>query len=315
MAGQYDRLVPPGESGTIPVLLSTKRGGPLSKWVKVYTNIPDQEGLVKLTIQGEVWQPVDPKPRAASFGRIAPDAAQEGALTRKLTIINNMEGEAKLTDVRSTNPSFDVETTVIEPGKKFELTVSVVSSLLPGDNRGTIEMSTGITEMPTLSVPVRAYVMSEVDVNPTTVTLRGQQLRDMKRRLTVQNNTKKPLKISDLKTSNPALKVALQETRPGTRFMITVDIPVGYEVPSGGDKITFKTDSPVAPEVTVPVTEAPYLHRAGAGQAGTARSTRVPSAGRKEVPQPPVPAKAEPKATGKPATGKAEPKGAKDADD
>ena len=291
--------------------VSTKRGGRLKKSITVSTNIPGQDGTIRLAIQGEIWQPVDVKPMSANFGRLPPDATQSASLMRKLTIVNNMESEATLTNVRSTNPTFRAQTSVIEPGKKFELTVSVALSLQPGNNRGKIEMSTGIAEMPTLSVPVSAYLMSDVDVTPNKLALRSGQPRSTKRQFAVRNNTRQPLKISDLEASNPALKVALQETKPGTIFRITVDVPAGYRVPAGGDRITFKTDSPSTPVVTIPITEVSYPSRARVRRGGSVSQARSPSGTPKQKQAPPTPGKPGFEATKKPAMGNAKPKEAK----
>jgi hypothetical protein len=197
-----------------------------------------------------------------------------------------MEAVAKLTNVRSTNPAFQAQTRVVEPGKKYELTVSVVSPLQPGNNNGKVEMSTGVKEMPTLSVHVSAYVMSDVDVNPKKLTLRAQRPRDMKRQFIVRNNTKQPLKISDLEASDPALTVALEEMTPGTMFRITVEIPTSYHGPPGGDKITFKTDSPIAPVVTIPIVEFGSPRRAKTGTARGSTRVQLPAGERKQT-QPP----------------------------
>jgi len=246
----------------------------------VSTNIPGQDGTIRLTIQGEVWQPVDVKPQSVRFGRLTPGAVGGASSTKTLMVVNNMKTDATLTNVRSTNPSFQAHTAVIEPGKKFELTVTVVSTLQPGNNTGKVEMSTGISEMPTLSVPVSAYVMPDVDVSPKVLTLRPGSQRGIKRQFTVRNNTKKPLKVSDLEASDPTLKVTLQETKPGAMFKIMVEVPAGYRVPPGGDKITFKTDSPSAPVVTIPIKDANYARRAATSKLRGA--TRVGSGSKKK---------------------------------
>lgn len=291
--------------------VSTRRGGRLKKLITVYTNIPGKEGTTSLTIQGEIWRPVDAKPQSASFGRLTPDVTRSGPLPKKLMIVNNMEADAKLADVRSTNPAFQAQTRVIEPGRKYELTVSVVSPLQAGNNNGKIEMSTGIKEMPTLSVPVHAYVMSDVDVNPNKLTLREQRPRDMSRQFIVRNNTKQPMKISDLEVSDPALTVALEETTPGRMFKITIDVPTGYHAPQGGDKITFKTDSPMAPLVTIPITEFGSSRRTKAGTALPSTRVQLPSGERKQVQPPAAATGAGSGAEQKPAPGGVKPKEAK----
>jgi hypothetical protein len=234
-----------------------------------------------LTIQGNIWQPVDAKPRIASFGRITEDDAKTQTLVRKLTVINNMNTPANITDVKSTNPSFQAEIKTLEEGKQYELIVTLVPPLRSGSTNGSIEMSTGVPESPKLTIPVRAYVTSEVEVLPSKLTIRTGRVGNLKRYLTVRNNSKKPIKISDVQASSPALKLTLEEPKPGMQYKIGVDIPAEYEVPSGGDHITFKTDSPKTPSFTIPIIAGKYRgaspqHRAGINR-GKSTPKRTPA--------------------------------------
>jgi len=254
--GQYDRIVQPGEAGKISLKIRTGKITKLNKTVKVYTNIPADNGLVKIVMKGTIWQPVQVSPRSAAFSRLSAGMANQGAV-RRLTVVNNMEGVAALTDIRSTNPAFSVESKVIEPGKKFELIVSLVPPLKPGSNRGKIELSTGIPEMPTLQVPVSAHVTADVDVTPDRLTLRTNRDEELSHQFRIRNFSQAPVTISDLSGSNPALKFSLKDkkpSKPGTEFQLTVVIPVDYKY-SEGDKITFKTDCPTVPELTIPITK------------------------------------------------------------
>lgn len=248
----------PGESGKIPLTISTKnRGGRLKKILTVHTNIPGVGGTVRVTVQGELWEPVEVTPRNVSFGRLTHQAAQEAPVTRKLTIVNNMGEPANLTNVRSTSPLFHVETVTVETGRKYELTVTLASAPRQGHNRARIEASTGITEKPTLSIPVSLYMMADVDVQPDKLMLPSNRPAGIKRQFKVQNNTGQPLTISDLKTTNLALTLSLQEIRPGMMYQITVDVPAVFTSSPGGDTITFTTDCPAVPLVTIPITQIP----------------------------------------------------------
>lgn len=224
----------------------------VTKTINIYTNIPGADANVKIKMQGELWQPVQVSPRSASFSRLSSEQAKSG-LVRKLTVVNNVEGMAELTNVRSSHPAFSVETKTIEPGKKFELIVTLVPPLKPGRNSGKIEFSTGISDKPTMSVPVSAFVTAEIDVMPPKLAVASERTKDLSRQFTIRNYSKKPVKITDLVTSNPALKVAMTETKAGMNFRVTVTVPATYVIPAGGDKITFKTDCPAVPEVTVPI--------------------------------------------------------------
>ncbi len=219
------------------------------------TNIPGKNGTMKITIQGVVWQPIEAKPRLAAFNRISAEAAREGTLVRKLTIVNNVDEAATLTNVRSSSPMFKAEVTELEPGKKFELIVSLVPPFQSGNNSGHIELSTGLKEMPELKVQARVYITADVDVMPPKLVLRGDRKVPMKRQLSVKNHTNKQMVVSNIKASDPRIKATLQESIAGKQYKISVEIPVEYSAPKSGDKITFNTNIPTMPTVEIPVTQ------------------------------------------------------------
>lgn len=255
MAGQYDRVVMPGETGKIPISLKTTSvSGPLTKSVTITTNVQDSaKATIVLKINGQVWQPVQVTPRSAAFGRITLDKVDEGPV-RKLTIVSNVEGDLKLTDIKSTNPAFRAEVTPIEPGKKYELIVSVVAPLKPGNNSGKINIATSIAETPKLVVPVYAYITSPVDVTPAKLALPVVRSQDLTRHFYIRSNNNKPLKISEIKSSNPDLKLQLTDIRNALTYRLTVDVPKSYKPASGGDTISFKTDNSALPLVSIPIT-------------------------------------------------------------
>ncbi len=256
-AGQYDRIVQPGQSGKLTLKLSTKgTAGRIGKQATVYTNAPAPGATTTLTLQADVWEPVAVEPKTVAFGRLTAEAARDPGLVRKVTIINNAEQPANLTDVRSTSPLFSVQPpTVVEPGKKFELTIAVASALKTGNNNSTIELSTGLADAPALSIPVSAQVVADVEAAPSGIVLGPDRSTPQQRQITVQNNTKTPVKLSDLQVSNPALKVTLQETQPGMAYTLTLDIPADSVLAAGGEKITLKTDCPSASEIVIPIRE------------------------------------------------------------
>lgn len=255
-AGQYDRIVQPGKRGKIPIKLSTARlHGTVKKTVTINTNAPGDAAVVRLRIRGQVWQALSVSPRNANFGRLSQEMIADQQPKRVLTIVNNMETPAKLTNVRSSEPGFSATVKAIEPGKKFELTVTANPSLRPKANSGTIEIDTGLSEKPTLKIPTSAYITAAVDVMPPQLTLVKDRSRPMVRSFYVRNNTKEPVTLSDLTASNPKIKTTLQETHPGKSFRIMVELPAGYVLPEGGDRITVKTSNPKVPLITIPIRE------------------------------------------------------------
>lgn len=259
-AGEHDKVVEPGKTGKIPIKLgTTNMAGPITKTVTVYTNCSGPEEMITLNIKGEVWQPVQLAPPSASFGRLTTAQVQDGSQTRKVTISNNTDKPAKLSIKESSNPAFKAEIVEVETGKKFDLNVTAQGALTSGMVSAMLTVETGLEEVPSVTVPVSAYITAEVEVAPNRLSLPMNRTAPLQRHLYINNNNaNKPLKISDVATSNPALKHTLTEVKPGTSFRITLDIPADYKIASTGDTVTFKTDNATVPTVTVPITEMNY---------------------------------------------------------
>ncbi len=249
-------MVQPGETGKVPVRLSTgKRSGPIKKTISVVTNVPGRDERITLTIQGETWMPVDVKPATASFGRLAPNSADEAAKVQVLTITNNTSEDIKIGEIKSSLDAFQAE---LKPGKEYELTVKLVGELISGSTNATVTVATGLQEMPTLSVPVRAYVTAEVEVMPPKLTLGSNRTGDSKRQFYIRNNAKTPLKISDIQVSNPDIKATLEETKAGETFQVALEIPKDTKIAATGETVTFKTDNPRLASLTGPINEVYY---------------------------------------------------------
>lgn len=248
----------PGESGKIPIKISTKKvAGPLSKSITVNTNITGAESTLHLTIKGEVWQPVQVTPPSAAFGRITSDQVRPDQ-QRKLTIINNIEGELKPTNIRSTSPQFKAEVNPLEAGKKFELIVSMVPPLQEGNNTGKITIDTGLEEPATLEVPVYAFLTAPVDVTPTQLTLVSGRTAPMKRQFYIRSHDNRAFEVKNVHCTSDALKLEVTDMRGNKQtYQLIVDIPPDYAPTPAGDQITFETTHPAQPKMTIPINQKP----------------------------------------------------------
>lgn len=252
-AGQYDRIIQPGESGHIPVKVATDElSGKLTKTVTIHTNIAPPHAVVSLQVKGEVWEAVAATPRSAVFGKIT----SPGEVVRKLSVVNNTEDTAELTDLSSNNPTFRAEVRVLEPGRRFEVTVTATPPFVTGNNEGVITMSTGVSDMPKLQIYASAYVPPTIDVTPKrlAIPVAPAVAKPFRRRLYVRNHdVRQTLKLSGVVTSNPQVTAQVTETVPGRAYQIILSFPAGYRVPQGGDRLTFKTNAVSMPQITVPI--------------------------------------------------------------
>ncbi|MBX3393725.1 MAG: DUF1573 domain-containing protein [Phycisphaerae bacterium] len=253
VAGQYDRIVQPNETGKIPLTMSSKgASGPLSKNVTVNTNIAGADSTISLQIKGEVWQPIQVTPQAASFGRItAQDSGDK--LVRKLTIASNVEAPVTLGEPISSHPKVKASVSTLEPGKRFEVVVTLEPPFESGNINGRVTIPTGVADMPNVEISAYAFVTAAIDVSPTTLILPPSRTADVTRQFYIRSNINKPFNISDLATSNPDIKLELTDVKDSITYRLKVDVPTGYAPPAGGDRITMKTDSPDVPTITIPV--------------------------------------------------------------
>lgn len=276
VTGEYSKIVQPGDTGKIPIKMDTSKlaGRKTSKTIAVYTNIPGPDKEVRLTLVGDIWQGIECTPNVASFGSLTIQEAEQKPTT-KVTIINNMEEPAHFENIVSTHAAFKPEIRVLEPGRRFEMTITLESAKETGGITAAIEFDTGVAAMPKFSLPVRTRINPPLTVVPGRIEYaRGSANAALNRMVTISNNTTDPVMISDLKCSNEAIKVTLRELRVNKLFRIQVSMPEGYEPGAAGDTITFKTTCPSAPEVTIPIT-GPQDAATPNGGAETARMKRA----------------------------------------
>jgi hypothetical protein len=135
-----------------------------------------------------------------------------------------------------------------------------------GNTSGKISIPTGVADSPTIDVQAYAFVTAAVDVTPTALSRPPSRTADLTRQFYIRSNVNKAIKITDLASTNPAIKLELTDVKDSMTYRLKVDVPVAYTPTAGGDKITFKTDSPEVPLVTIPVNLAAQPMAGGMNQ-------------------------------------------------
>ncbi len=253
-AGEYDRIVRPGKRGKIPIKLSTKRfSGALKKPVTINSNVSGSDAVITLQLVGEAWRAFDVSPRKASFGRASRDDIESRPMTKKLTIVNNLDTPIHIGNISSSNPVFTATVKPMVEGKKYDLEIGLKPPLQSGSNFTTLSIESGIEGDPTIQVQASVYVTSAVDVMPPKISILEKRDQDMRRIFIVRNNTVNPIRVFDLEINSPGITAAITETKPGKEFRITLNIQKSYQVPPGGDMITLKTSHPNTPILKLPI--------------------------------------------------------------
>jgi hypothetical protein len=252
-AGEWTKKVEPGKTGEIPIQVNTANfNGPIMKNVSVDSNDKSQPTTV-LYLKGTVWKPLDINPQFAMIN-VPPDTQSGSTVIR---IVNNMEEPITLSKPEVNNPNFSATLKTNQPGKEFELVVSVVPPIRTGYSQSQVTIKTSSATVPTLTANIGANVQAAVTVIPAQITLPpGPLANQTMPSITIQNNATNMLTLSDAETTAKDVQVKINEANPGHLFTATLTFPQGYELPQGEQAVfTVKTSNPQFSVLKVPITQ------------------------------------------------------------
>lgn len=257
--GQWNnKILKPGESDSMQLSYNTKKAATkVSQTVTIESNDPSTPSY-QFMVKGEVKHlcKMEPGDRI-TFGRIERDQVASQGIT--LTSQTDKPIDLKL-DPLPENAKFSAELKTDEAGKKWTLTVATKPPLDLGPNSLDIKLSTGNSEMPTITVPVNSYIAPRVSVSPAKVFVSSKITQPFQRVVRVSYPTNKPIKILSATPSTDKIKAEIvQPTAPpaATAQMafteIKLNLPAGAEVPPGA-KVEITTDDP-SPEYSKLIVE------------------------------------------------------------
>jgi hypothetical protein len=255
-AGDWTRKVEPGKTGTIPIQFnSANYSGQVMKTVTVTSNDKSKASF-GLQIKGTVWKPIDVQPSFAVMN-IPPDT--QSNVTTKVHIVNNMDEVVTLSPPESTQKAFTATLVTNTAGKDFDMIVTAQPPFDQPNLQSQITIKTSSTNVPTLTVTAWANVQQPVVVSPPQVVLAAGPLANKQTvSVNIQNNSAKPLKLSDAAVDAKGAEVQLTEPNPGRAFTATMTFPQGFDLAQGSKaEFTVKSDHPKFPLIKVPITQLP----------------------------------------------------------
>jgi hypothetical protein len=254
-AGEWTKKAAPGQTGTIPIQVNTANlgAGPITKMVTVTSNDKQQPSIM-LQIKGTLWKPIEVNPQFAVMN--IPSDSPTGAVT-KVSITSNMEEPIYLHSPEVDNKSFTLEIKTNTAGKSYDLMVTAVPPLNPGNVQGHISIKTSSTNMPTVTLTAWANVQPPLTVMPGQVTIAAAPLASKtSMSINIQNNGTSAFSVSDPAINIKDVDVQLREVQTNRLFTATLTFPQGFEIPPGQQvQFTVKTTSAKMPVVTVPVVQ------------------------------------------------------------
>lgn len=277
--GEFDRVVQPGRKGRIPIKVATNHAsGTLMKTITLQTNAPPPNNSVVLSFRGEVWKAVQADPASLYFGRLTVGEDSDRRVTQTTVISTGGGAVMNPGNVRTSNPMFQAELTEVQRGAKYNLAITATPPFKIGSNYATVELSTGVAEVPSLQVQCNLLVSPELEVTPDSLMIPTAGASS-KRPIQIRNNGKTPMRLLNVACNNSAVAVQLREVEPGKAWTVMVDIPAGYRrAAPEGDSITIDTDLSNRSRITVPLVEnklyrPPVPSTAVAPAAGAAKTS------------------------------------------
>jgi len=252
--GEWTRKVEPGKTGSIPIQVNTANfNGPVTKVVSVDSNDKTQTPFT-LQIKGTIWKPIDVNPQFAVLN--IPADAPSGASTI-VRIVNNTDEPITLSAPESNNRSFVAEIKATQPGKEFQLTISALPPLPPGNTQGQITIKTSSTNAPVLTVTAWANVQPAITIGPTQIALPPGPLATKSiPSIRIENHGTNALQLTDAAVNAKDVDVQITESQPGRLYTATLTFPQGFEIAQGQQvEFTVKSNHPQYPVLKIPVTQ------------------------------------------------------------
>ena len=257
-AGDWDRLVQPGQTGKIPIQFNPGSfNGTVTKLITVTCNDALQN-VHSLHVRATVWRPIDVQPLYAYFTVIEGESTNE---TKTVRITSNMDEPLTLEPPQSSSPGFRAELKAVRPGKEFALNVTYEGTVSNAARQGHITLKTSSTNMPTISLTTYAMSQPALMTIPQRVQLpAGTPAVNHRATVIVRNNGSKPVELSDAQVNAEGVTVQTQETQKGKAFNLSLSFPPEFQVSAGkAVELTVKTTHRNYPVLRVPIVSAASL--------------------------------------------------------
>jgi hypothetical protein len=224
----FDKVVKPGGEGKIVSSVDTKSfSGPISKSILLVSNDPDRPQM-NLFIKANVKPFVDVLPQP--FARFSVIKGDSG--TQDMILLSEEKGfkpsiaETSQPYVKAEiTPAGDKDKIPGRGGEQYKLHLSVTSDAPEGLLNAPIRIATGISQQPTIEIPVSGIVRPRVSVTPVMVNFGNFTAgKDpITRNIVVTNNKPGvPVRVMKAEVSVPGFLTDVVPTQEGVSYTVVV---------------------------------------------------------------------------------------------
>ena len=241
-------VIKPGETAKITVELKTEGfSGKITRKIRLFSNDKEQ-AMSFLTMEGQVRPLVSANPAYIDFGRVV--KSEEGYGKKEVTVRVREGTPAVLTKVKTFSKLLKVEELKGDEKQK-SFTVALSPDAPVGELRERIIIGVHDQADSTINVPVFAVIGGALTLRPATVSLgilEGQE--DIVRMVRLENRGEKPVRITDVSSSDSAVAVTHRPLKEGRRYEIEVRVNPARIEREVRAAVTVTTDSAEEPSLS-----------------------------------------------------------------
>ncbi len=224
----FDKVIKPGAEGKVVTSVDTKSfSGPISKSVLLVSNDPDR-GQINLFVKANVKPFVDILPQP--YVRMA---LVKGDTDSRDVILLSEEKTFKPTIAETAQPYVKAEIAPAgekdkipgHPGEQYKVHITVTPDAPEGLLNAPIRINTGVSQQPSVEIPVSGVVRARVSVSPGLVNFGNFTAgKDpISRNIVVTNNKPaNPIKVTRAEVSVPGFITDVVPTQEGISYTVVV---------------------------------------------------------------------------------------------
>ncbi|MBI4830462.1 MAG: DUF1573 domain-containing protein [Candidatus Lindowbacteria bacterium] len=247
--------IPPGEYGDIEVTFTSgNSSGQKKKAIYVPSNDP-QQPKVEIYIIAKVVVPVELRPMSLYW---LSEKGQPSA--RIVELLHEPDVKLSVTKLELASPAFKAS---VQPKKSadtrgYDIVIKYDGTLPVGEHKETLTILTDNPNYSKLDVQIRCRVLGAVKTVPDVVALgviKDGALPPV-RTVRVYSTGQKSFEITEVKSSNPLLKVEFSKETIPNSYQVKVSLVAKPPVGAFSEKLLIQTNDPEQRSLQIPV----YAH-------------------------------------------------------
>jgi len=236
VAGEYDHLVAPGESGNIPVELKTNGyEGEITKLIRVKTNVPGKEDIT-LTLQGKVSTPISISPKYLWLGQVTANTAM---LTGTVTLKNNTKTPLKIVEIMPHEEKLNIKIDPVKKNQEYQIDVTINPPFGKGRVNGDFSIKTNIKEKEIIKIIYSYVIKTDIIIYPPVIIIDPEKMENPSEQvITIESSLPDPISITNPQVIGSDLKFKIDEITPNKIFQIKISFPAGFKL-GGKEMLVF----------------------------------------------------------------------------